>query len=227
MSFMRFDMIMHCFIREILLVSRQVHYILNASLFFLMVLIFFPLSLPPEPELLRQTAPGLIWIALLLAMLLSSERLFQQDYEDGVIEQWLVSGYSVSLLACIKIWVNWFCTLLPLCLLVPFAGFLFHLNVYEVWVLLGSLVCGSPALFFLCALASVFSGSLRQKGILMALILLPFTIPLMIFGSGAVALAMEGMTIKPQLALLLAISVLAACLLPFAIAAMIRVGMSD
>ena len=89
--------------REIRLHLRQLRLIINSCLFFLMIVVFFPLTMTPDVALLRTIAPGLVWIAMLLALFLSAERLFQQDYDDGVIEQWLVSGYPISLLVSAKI----------------------------------------------------------------------------------------------------------------------------
>ena len=109
----------------------------------------------------------------------------------------------------------------------PFLAILFSLNVHETLVLMLSLICGTPAILFLCALAAAFSTGLQQKGLLMALILLPLTIPVMIFGSSALIAAMQGLPVSGYLALLLAISVLSCGLLPFAVAGVIRVGLID
>jgi len=213
--------------REALLHRRQVRLIINSCLFFLMIMVFFPLTMPPDPALLRTIAPGLIWIAMLLAMLMSAERLFQQDYDDGVIEQWLVSGYPVSLIVSAKILMHWLLNLLPILLFSPLLAILFGLTVYETLILMLSLVCGSPAILFLCALAAAFSTGIKQKGVLMALILLPLTIPVMIFGSAALAAAMQGFAVQAYLALLLAMSLVAAGFLPFAIAGVIRISLVD
>ncbi len=213
--------------REALLHLRQLRLIINSCLFFLMIMVFFPLTMPPEPALLRTIAPGLVWIAMLLAMLLSAERLFQQDYDDGIIEQWLVSGYPVSLFVAAKIVMHWLLNMLPMLILSPIVAILFALNGYETVILMLSLICGSPAILFLCALAAAFSTGLKQKGVLMALILLPLTIPVMIFGSGAIIAAMQGFAVQGHLALLLAISLLAAGFLPFAIAGVIRISLVE
>lgn len=213
--------------REVLMHFRQLRMIVNACLFFLMIMVFFPLTMPPDTLLLRAILPGLVWIAALLAMLLSSERLFQQDYEDGVIEQWLVSGHPVSLFIVAKVLVHWLSTTLPMLLFCPFLALLFALNAHESLILMLSLVCGTPAILFLCALAAALGTGLRQKGVLMALILLPLTIPVMIFGSGAIAAAMQGLSVSGYLAILLAMSVVAAGFLPFAIAGVARIGFVD
>ena len=213
--------------RELLLHLRQLRLIINSSRFFLMIMVFFPLTMTPDVDLLRTIAPGLVWIAMLLAMFLSAERLFQQDYDDGVIEQWLVSGYPMSIMVSAKILIHWLLNLLPMLILCPFLAILFTLTLYETSILMLSLICGTPAILFLCALAAAFSTGLQQKGILMALILLPLTIPVMIFGSGTLIAAMQGLPTQGYLALLLAMSITAAGLLPFAIAGVIHVGLVD
>jgi heme exporter protein B len=213
--------------REMLLHARQPRWIFNACLFFLMVAVFFPLTMPPQTVLLRTIAPGIVWIAMLLAMLLSAERLFQQDYDEGVIEQWLVSIYPISLLVSAKCFVHWFLIMLPILLFCPFLAILFGLNGYETLVLMLSLLCGSPALLFLCGLGAAFSTSLQQKGMLMALILLPLTVPVVIFGAGMTMVAMKGLPINGYMALLMAISLIAISFLPFAIAGVIRLSLSE
>ena len=213
--------------RELVFYLRQRRLVMNSCLFFLMILVFFPLTMPPDVMLLRNIAPGLVWIAMLLALFLSAERLFQDDYDDGIIEQWLVSGYSISLLVGVKMGVHWFINVLPMLVFCPSLALLFGLNGHETYVLMVSLVLGTPAILCLCALASSFSTGLAQKGLIMPLILLPLTIPVMIFGSGTLIAAMHGLPVLGYLALLLAISVAAAGLLPFAVAAVIRIGLID
>jgi heme exporter protein B len=213
--------------REWRLSCRQLGVLINASLFFLMLIIFFPLTLQPEPGLLRQIAPGLIWLALLLSMLLSADRLFKQDYEQGILEQWLVSGRSLPLLLMVKIGVLWLITLLPLLVIMPLFSLFFGLNAAEIEILLISVVLGSPALFYLCALASVLGMSVNQQFTLLALIFLPLTLPVLIFGSGCLALFLQGQPVQAYLALLAAFSLLAMALLPWAIAGVIRISLGD
>lgn len=213
--------------REFLLHFRQPKLLFQASLFFLMVAVFFPLTMPPEIQILRQLAPGLVWIAMLLSMLLSSAGLFQQDYEDGIIEQWLISSYPLSLIVAAKLVVHWLINLVPMLIFCPLLALLFNLSWQEMGVLILSLIVGTPAILFLCGLAAAFSTSSQQKGVLMALILLPLTIPIMVFGSGSLTAAMQGLSVSGFLAILLAISLLAATFLPFAIAAIIRICLND
>lgn len=214
-------------VRESFLHWRQFRVCINSCLFFLMIVIFFPLTLPADLHLLRLIAPGIIWIALALALFLSAEQLFQQDYEDGVIEQWLVSGYPLQLFVCAKLLVHWWMTILPMLLLCPVLMLLLNLTAKEMGVLVLSLFCGSPMLYTLCALAAAMSTGIKQQGILMALILLPLTLPIMIFGSATTQAAMQALPISGYCALLLAFSLLASALLPFAIAGVIRIGLAD
>ena len=218
---------LHQLKRETRLIFRQSKQLINAVMFFLMIMIFFPLTMPADIELLRKFAPGLVWIAILLSMLLSAERLFQQDYEDGVIEQWLLSGYPLYGFIFAKTVVHWVFILFSILLLSPLLMVLFNFNRFEMISLLLSLICGTPALFFLCALAAVFGAGVKQKGVFMALIVLPLTIPVMIFGSSTLTAAMSGFEVQGYLALLLAMSILTLFFLPFAIAAMIKVGMVE
>lgn len=213
--------------REMLLQFRQRRTLLFATLFFAMVTVFFPLTISPDPALLRQIAPGVFWIALLLAFLMAAERLFQEDYLDGVIEQWLVSGLPLSVLVAAKLVVHWFFQLLPILLVGFLLGTLFHLSLSERLVLMASFIVATPAILLLCALAAAFSTSMQQKGVLMALILLPLVIPIMIFGSGAVIAAMQQLPVQGYFAMLAALSLLAVAFLPWAIAAIIRVSLSD
>lgn len=214
-------------LRELLIAQREPRAIVNACLFFLMIVVFFPLTMPPDFDALRTIAPGLFWIAILLAMVLSSVRLFQQDDEDGVIEQWLVSGVPVSILVGAKTLIQWGVTLFPMLLMCPLLGVMFHLNIRETSVLILSLLLGTPAIFTLCALAEAFATGIKQKGVLSSLIVLPLTIPMMVFGSATLSAAMAGLPLSGYLALLSALSLLSIIFLPLAIAGVVRIGLVD
>ncbi|QMT60724.1 heme exporter protein CcmB [Legionella sp. PC997] len=210
--------------RELLIQVRQIRFLVNSCLFLLIFLFMFPLTVKPEVTLLRTIAPGMVWMAILFSLLLSAERLFQQDYEHGVIEQWIVSGLSLPLLISAKVIAHWLFNLLPLLVLCPLIALLFSLTAWETEVLALTIICGTPALLFLCALAAAFGVGVNQKGLLMALILLPLTLPLLIFGSGTLNIAMQGLPISAYLALLLAMSVMATGFLPYAIAGVMRIS---
>jgi len=206
---------------------RQPGMIINSSLFFIMITVFFPLTMPPDANLLLHIAPGLVWIATLLSMLLAAERLFQQDYDAGVLEQWLVSGNSLALLLSAKLLVQWLLTIIPLLLFCPILALLFGFSAQQVGVLALSLIVGTPALLGLCALAAAFGTGLQQKGVFMALILLPLAIPVMVFGSGTVVAALNNEPVSGYLAILLALSIVTISFLPVAIAAVIRINLAE
>lgn len=215
------------FQREMLLHCRQPRQMIYSYLFFLMVLVFFPLTISADTTILRMLAPGLIWIDLLFAFFLASERLFQQDYDDGVIEQWLVSGYPVSLLITAKILAHWVLNLLPILLLCPLIALFLNLSLHELLVLMLSLLVGTPAIFFLCALAAAFSAGIKQKGLLMALILFPLTIPVMIFGSSTLTAVMHGQAVAGYIALLTGLTTIAVGLIPWAAGGVVGLCLSE
>lgn len=213
--------------REFIYYLRDPRQVVYGCLFFLMMLIFFPLTISAETSTLRMLAPGLIWIDVLFALFLSSEQLFQHDYDDGVIEQWLVSGESMYLWVSAKVFVHWCLNVISLLFLCPLISVFLHLSPYETFILMISLILGTPAILFLCALAAVFSTGLKQKGILMALIVFPLTVPVMIFGSSTLLSAMQGLPVQGYLAILLALSTLAIGFLPFAISAVVSISLSE
>ncbi len=210
--------------REILLHLREFRFCLNTCLFFFMMIVFVPLTMPPDPALLRSIAPGVVWIGMLLALMLSAERIFQQDYDDGVIEQWLVSGYAIEVLILGKMVVHWGLNILPMFLFSPVLALLFRFDVHETMLLLLSFICGTPTILALCTLASSCGLGLKQKGVLMALIILPLTIPVMILGSAAITATLHDMNPFGYLALLLALSIVTVSFLPFAIAQTLRMN---
>src|SRR3990167_10757372 len=205
--------------RELTLICRQIKTVLFVVLFFGMVIIFFPLTLTPTPEMLQKILPGLLWTAMLLSMLLASENFFQRDYVEGVIEQWLVSGVSLEVLIVAKISAHWLLTTLSIALLCPIIGLLFNLNIYQIIMTIVLLAISTPCIIFLCALAAAFCIGISQQGAIVALILLPLSLPIMIFGSGGLNSLLIGDSISAELAMLAAISLLAITLLPYAIAA--------
>lgn len=208
--------------RECLMYWRSPRTILYAFLFFVMVLVFFPLTIPPEQHIVSTLLPGLLWIALLLAFLFAAERLFMEDYQDGVIEQWLVSGQPLSIYVFAKIAVHWLLCIVPLFISLPIIAALYHMSWNQCWVTAASILTGTPALWFLCALASALSSHAQQKGVLVALILLPLALPIMIFGAGAMTAWNELSQVQGALALLAACSLMAVTFLPTAICAVLR-----
>lgn len=214
--------------KEFIISLRDPRQILFACIFFLMIVVFFPLTISVEVKTLREMSPGIIWISLLLSIFLSSERLFQQDYEEGIIEQWILSEFPMSLFIFPKILAHWCMLLFPLLIICPIIGMFLHLNIYEVFILIISLICATPAILCICALATAYcTGGVKQKGVLMSLILLPLVIPIMILGSNILSLAMQQQPIISYLCFLMAGSLFAGGLLPFAIGFIIDFCLSD
>lgn len=208
--------------REWTLQIRQKKSWLNSTLFFAMILLFFPMTIPADPQLDRIIVPGLVWMALLLANLLAAERLFQVDYEEGVIELWLVSGQPLSVMICAKVFVHWGLTLLPLLVLIPVVALLFHMPVQAACALAESLFCGTLPIILLSALAAAYSTVLPQKGVLMGLVVLPLILPILILGAATTTAAMASLPVGAYLAYLGALSCLSLVTLPVAIAAVLR-----
>ncbi|MCR9191640.1 MAG: heme exporter protein CcmB [Gammaproteobacteria bacterium] len=210
--------------REWCIQMRQKKSWANSLVFFGMVMVFFPLTLPVDPQLHRTIAPGVVWIAVLLSNLLSAERLFQADYDEGVLELWLVSGQPLSVFVLAKVVVHWGLNLLPLLGLSPVIAMLFGLDAREVVVLGLSLVVGTPVIMLLSAFAAAFGTTLKQKGVLMGLVLLPLTVPIMILGTATTTAVMAGLPVLGYFAYLMGLSCLAMVALPFVTAAVLRDG---
>lgn len=208
--------------REWTLQIRQKKSWVNSLLFFAMILLFFPMTIPADPQLDRIIVPGLVWVALLLANLLAAERLFQVDYDEGAIELWLVSGQPLPVMICAKVFVHWGLTLVPLLGLIPIVALLFHMPVYAALTLAESLLCGTLPIILLSALAAAYSTVLPQKGVLMGLVVLPLLLPILILGAATTTAAMATLPVSAYLAYLAALSCLSLATIPVAIAAVMK-----
>lgn len=212
------------FLSEMRLASRQLHEILNPLVFFIMVVSLFPLAISPAPNLLRIIAPGVIWVAALLAVLLSLERLFRADFIEGMIENYLLSHQPAPLMIFAKIAAQWILTGLPLILLTPLLGILLALPWQGIFALMLSLLVGTPTLYLLGAIGFALIGNLRGGGMLVALLILPFYIPVLIFGVTIPTAAMDGLMILGQLALLGALLIFSIVLAPLVCAAALKIS---
>ncbi len=210
--------------RDLQIAIRKRSELLNPILFFILVVSLFPLGIGPEPRLLGEIAPGIIWVAALLATLLSMERLFRSDFEDGALEHLLLSPHALSLLALAKVLAHWLVTGLPLILVSPLLGVLLHLPTEAIRVLPLTLLLGTPILSLLGAVGVALMVGLRRGGVLLTLLVLPLYIPVLIFGTAAVAAAGAGLPVSGQLALLGAMLALALTLSPLATAAGLRIS---
>ncbi|TPE54729.1 heme exporter protein CcmB [Maribrevibacterium harenarium] len=211
---------------ELLTLFRRKQSIFNALIFFVMVVTLFPLGVDPSPDFLAPAAGGIIWCAIALAILMSVESLFKEDYNDGSLEQWLVSGHSVSVLVLLKVFAQWLMVVIPLVLALPFLSKMLFLASELIPVMLVSVLVGSPALFLIGAIGAALTVSLRGGAVLMLLLILPLYIPVIIFATGAVRAAQLEMPFTGQLAILGAISLLALAISPLMAAISIKASVS-
>jgi len=213
--------------REYLLSFRRKSDLVNPLIFFLMVATLFPLGVSPEPGFLAQLAPGVVWVAALLATLLSMDALFRSDYEDGSLEQLLLSPQPLFVVVLAKVLAHWSVTGLALTLMAPLLGVMLFLPAEGMPGLMLSLLLGTPTLSLMGAIGAALTVGLRKGGVLISLLVLPLYIPVLIFGSSAVQAAVTGLDLGGYLALLGALLALALGLAPLAISAALRISMSS
>jgi heme exporter protein B len=190
--------------------------------FFVLTVVLFPFGVGPELELLQRIAPGIVWVTALLAALLSLERLFQSDYEDGSLEALVLMPLPLEVQVAAKCLAHWLVTGLPLTLVAPLLALLLHLDPAGYPTLMASLLLGTPTLSLIGAVGAALSLGARRGGVLLSLLVLPLYIPVLIFGVAAVEARIEGLSARPHLLLLAALLVLAAALVPFAAAGALR-----
>ena len=172
--------------RDLRLALRRRADIVSALFFFIIVVSLFPLGVGPEPVLLRKLAPGVLWVAALLATMLSLPRLFADDHRDGTLEQLALAPQPLGLIVLGKVLAHWLVSGLPLTLLAPILGLQFDLSTEALWMLTVSLIIGTPALSGIGAIGAALTLGVRGGGVLLSLLVLPLYIPVLIFGAGAV-----------------------------------------
>ena len=212
--------------RDLVLAVRRRAEMANPILFFILVTSLFPLGIGANPNLLQAAGPGIIWVAALLAALLSLESIFRSDFEDGSLEQYLMSSHPVSVLVLGKIIAHWLITGLPLLVISPLLGILLGLPAAGIKILMITLLLGTPILSLIGAVGVALTVGLRKGGMILSLLVLPLYVPLLIFASSAVDSAAAGLPVTAHLSLIAALLVLAMSLSPFATAAALRVSLS-
>jgi heme exporter protein B len=212
------------FRRDLLLAQRHWGQAAQPLIFFLMVTTLFPLALSPELAELRRIGAGVLWVAALLASLLGLELLFRADHADGTLEQMLLAGQPLPLLALAKGLAHWVTCGLPLVLVSPFVATAMGIPFDAVGTAMLSLAMGTGILSALGAIGSALTLGLRRGSLLLGLLVLPLAMPALIFGARAVDLAIHGDSARGPLLLLAAMLVLAVTLAPFAIAAALRIS---
>ena len=210
------------FRREVLLALRQGGEIGLALGFFVLAVVLFPLGVGPEVEILRRIGPGIIWVAALLAAVLSLDRLFTADYTDGGLDLLALSAMPLEGVVLAKCAAHWVTTGLPLTLVSPFLGLLVDIDAYSISILMAGLLIGTPALSLLGAIAAGLTLGARRPGVLSSLIVLPLYLPVLIFGAGAVEAGVAGGGGRAHLLLLGALGLAALPLAPLATAAALR-----
>ncbi|MDO6497541.1 heme exporter protein CcmB [Photobacterium swingsii] len=212
--------------RELLIAFRRQADVFNPLWFFIIVITLFPLGIGPEPNLLARIAPGIVWVAALLAALLSLERLFRDDYADGSLEQMMLMPTPLPVLALAKMLAHWLLTGVPLLIISPLLAILLSLD-WATWkAVVLTLLIGTPTLSFLGAIGVALTVGLRKGGVLLSLLILPLYIPVLIFATSAIDAASLGMPYNGQLALMGAMLVASATLSPFAVAASLRISVN-
>ncbi|NCA70228.1 MAG: heme exporter protein CcmB [Sphingobacteriia bacterium] len=211
--------------RDLTLALRRRTDVLTTLFFFVIVVSLFPLGVGTEREVLRNLGPGVVWVAALLASMLALERLFAADYEDGTLEQMMLSAQPLALLVLAKITAHWFLTGLPLVLIAPLVGMQYHLAETAIWIMMLALLLGTPVLSLIGAIGAALTLGLRGGGILLSLLILPLYIPILVYGAGAIEVSgIDLADTRPYLTLLGAFLIAALTLAPLAAAAALRIS---
>lgn len=212
------------FLRELRLAGRRRTEVLLPLGFFGVAISLFPLGVGPEPQTLRQIAPGIVWVSALLAAMLSVSQLFAGDHGDGSLEQLLLGDRSRLGIAAAKAAAHWALTGLPLSAAAPLFGLMFDMSSAAILALLAGLLLGTPVLSLLGALGAALTLGVRGGAVLLVLLIVPLCIPALIFGAGAVAAVDAGLSAQGHFSLLGALLIVTALLAPIATAAALRIA---
>lgn len=211
--------------RDLVLAFRRRAEMINPLLFFILVITLFPLGIGAQPNLLQAIAPGVIWVAALLAAMLSLDSLFRSDFDDGSLEQMLLSPHPASLLVLAKVIAHWLVTGLPLLLVAPLLAVFLGLPSHALGVLLLTLLLGTPVLSLIGAIGVALTVGLRRGGMILSLLVLPLYVPVLIFAGNAVQMAAGGLPVDAQLSILTSMLLLALVLAPWPTAAALKMSM--
>jgi heme exporter protein B len=210
--------------RDLLLAMRHRSDILTTLFFFVIAISLFPLGIGPELDILREIAPGVFWVAALLASMLALERLFAIDFADGTLEQLLLTPQPTFILVLAKVLAHWLITGVPLVLLSPLLGLQYDLSLEAIQALMLTLFLGTPSLSLIGAIGAALTLGLRGGGVLVSLLVLPLYIPVLIFGAGAVEATVSGLGGAGHISMLGAILLLSLVMAPLATVAALRVS---
>ncbi|WP_423911057.1 heme exporter protein CcmB [Candidatus Spongiihabitans sp.] len=212
--------------RDVAIAFRHFNEIFHPALFFIITVSLFPLAISPQPMFLQKLAPGIIWVAALLATLLALDGIFRSEYEDGTLELLVLSPHPLPILVVAKVCSHWLITGLPLILIAMGLGIMLNLPGSAFLAMLLSLLLGTPAMSMIGAIGAALTVGLRKSGVLLTLIIIPLYLPVLIFGSSAIQAAALQTNWAGQIYLLAAILILCLTLAPFAIAAAVRISLN-
>jgi heme exporter protein B len=210
--------------RDLILAWRRRADVLATLFFFVIVVSLFPLGIGPEARLLRTIAPGVVWVAALLASMLSLGRMFASDYQDGTLEQLLLTPQPIYLLVLAKVLAHWLVSELPLVIIAPLLGIQFGLTQNILGTMAISLLLGTPVLSIIGAIGAALTLGLRAANVLVALLVLPLFIPALIFGAGAIEASINGVAPRPWLLLLTATLIVTMVFGPWATGAALKIS---
>ena len=212
--------------RDMLLAFRARAEVFQPLLFFVLVISLFPLGVGPGPQTLQKVGPGIIWVAALLSALLGLDRLFRDDFNDGSLEQQMLSGASLPWLVLAKICSHWLVSIVPLILISPLLAMFLNLTADMYWALLLTLLLGTPVISLVGAIGVGLTVSVQKGGVLLSLLLLPLLVPLLIIATSAVDAAAIQLAYNGQLFLLAAMLLFSLALSPLASAYALRVSLN-
>jgi heme exporter protein B len=211
--------------RDLTLAWRRRADVLSTLFFFVIVVSLFPLGIGPETQLLRSIAPGVVWVAALLASMLSLGRVFANDLQDGTLEQMILTPQPLYLVVMAKVLAQWLVAEVPLILIAPLVGMQFDLAPKTLFILFVSLLIGTPVLSLIGSIGAALTLGLRGGGVLIALLILPLYIPVLIFGAGAVDASITGSNTQANIYLLGALLVVSVVFAPWATSAALRISL--
>lgn len=213
--------------RDLKLAFRQKSDVINPLMFFVMVITLFPLGISPDPNELAVIAPGVVWVAALLASMLSMENMFRSDFEDGSLERMLVSPLPGFLIALAKVINHFLVTGLPLVIVSPILAYMLNMPSEAYWVMMISLLLGLPTLSLVGAIGSALTVGLKRGALLLPLLVIPLFIPVLIFGTGAVQGIIMDQPVSGQLSILASLLLFSLASAPFACAASLKISMGN
>lgn len=216
------DIVMAIIRRDLSLVMRQGSDAFVVLIFFIVTVTLFPLGVSPDPLILQNLASGIVWVGALLAAMLSLDRLFQTDYDDGSLELLVLSPYPLEIVVLCKCFVHWLTTGLPIMVISPVLALMLNIKTGAFLYLVTSMALGTPIISLLGAVGAALVLGSRRSGVLIALLIIPLTIPILLFGVGAIQAATEGYSASSPLMFLGAFLLFSIALCPWVIASSLR-----